>query len=189
VYSLILASASPRRRELLDAAGLAHFVDPVDVDERIAPGETPEAYAGRVARDKAQAGAHRHPAAHVLGADTIVVVDTAILGKPKDDGDAQRMLRLLSGRAHDVLTAVALAIPGRELATRIERTRVWFAALSDQDIEWYLSTGEHRDKAGAYAIQGRASRFIPRIEGSYANVVGLPVTTVFEMLKDSATAS
>jgi len=185
VSPLILASASPRRRELLDAAGLSHSVDPVDVDERVAAGESPEVYAERVARDKARAGAIRHPSAHVLGADTIVVVDAAILGKPKDDGDARRMLRLLSGRAHEVLTAVALATPGREPTVRIERTRVWFAELSEGDIDWYIATGEHRDKAGAYAIQGRASRFIPRIEGSYSNVVGLPVATVVEMLKDT----
>jgi septum formation protein len=182
---LILASASPRRRELLDAAGLSHLVDPVDVDERAAPGETPEAYAERVAREKALAGANRHPFAQVLGADTIVVVDAAILGKPQDDADARRMLRLLSGRAHEVLTAVALASPGRELAARIERTRVWFAELSEREIDWYIATGEHRDKAGAYAIQGRASRFIPRIEGSYSNVVGLPVATVIQMLSDT----
>jgi septum formation protein len=181
---LILASASPRRRELLDAAEVSHTVDPVDVDERVSPGETPEMYAERVARDKAAAGARRHPLAHVLGADTIVVVDDAILGKPQDDADARRMLRLLSGRAHEVLTAVALASPGQKLVVRIERTRVWFAELSERDIDWYLATGEHRDKAGAYAIQGRASRFIPRIEGSYSNVVGLPVATVVEMLKD-----
>jgi septum formation protein len=183
VSQLILASGSPRRHELLDAAGLPHVVDPVDVDESPRPGETARAYAERLAREKAAAGATHRPHARVLGADTIVVVDGAILGKPVDDEDARRMLRLLSGREHDVLTAVAIAWPAG-LESRVERTRVWFDALTDADIEWYISTGEPRDKAGAYAIQGRASRFIPRIDGSYSNVVGLPVATVVEMLKE-----
>ena len=180
---LILASASPRRRELLTAAGIPHTVDPVDIDERVQAGEAPAAHVERLARQKALAGAARHPARRVLGADTVVVAGDEILGKPKNDDDARRMLRLLSGRAHDVLTAVALA-SGARVDSRVERTRVWFAPLSEDAVDWYVSTGECRDKAGAYAIQGLASRFIPRIEGSYSNVVGLPIAAVVEMLEE-----
>jgi septum formation protein len=185
VSELILASASPRRHELLRSAGIAHLVDGVDVDETARPDEAPAVHVERLAREKAAAGARRHAGARVLGADTIVVVDDAILGKPRDDEDGRRMLRRLSGRAHEVLTGVALASPAG-LTSRVEGTRVWFIELTERDIDWYLATGEHRDKAGAYAIQGHASRFIPRIEGSYSNVVGLPVSVVVEMLNGSA---
>jgi septum formation protein len=179
---LVLASSSPRRRELLDAAGIAFDVHAVDVDERREADEAPEAYAERLARLKATAGAQVFPDRAVLGADTVVVVDDEVLGKPSDPADAARMLARLSGRSHDVLTAVAIAQGGRVHST-VERTRVWFTALSDRDIEGYVASGEPLDKAGAYAIQGLASRFIPRIEGSYSNVVGLPVSRVVEMLR------
>jgi septum formation protein len=179
--SLVLASASPRRRELLASAGIAFDVEPVDVDERREPGEAPEAYVERVARLKAGGGARRHPARAVLGADTVVVVDGEVLGKPASAADAARMLRRLSGRAHAVLTGVALAWQGR-ITSRVERTDVVMSPISEDDLAWYVASGEPLDKAGAYAIQGLASRFVTRIEGSYSNVVGLPVATVVELL-------
>jgi septum formation protein len=180
--SLILASASPRRRELLTSAGITVEVDPVAVDERREPGESAEAYVERVARLKASAGAERHPDRPVLGADTIVVVDADVLGKPEDAEDAARMLRRLAGRTHSVLTAVALAWQG-QIATQVERTEVAMSAMSEEDISWYVASGEPLDKAGAYAIQGLASRFVTRIEGSYSNVVGLPVSVVVALLR------
>jgi len=180
---LILASASPRRRELLAAAGLAFEVDPVAADERQLPGETPEVYASRVARDKMHTGRLRHPADAVLAADTVVVVDGVALGKPQHDDDAIGMLTRLSGRAHDVLTGVAIGWPGHEHLA-VERTQVWFTALRPEAIQRYVATGEPRDKAGAYAIQGQAGRFVRRIHGSYSNVVGLPIATVLRMLRD-----
>jgi septum formation protein len=182
--SLILASASPRRRELLTRAGLTVEVDPADVDERPEPGESPERYVERVARLKASAGARRHPGRPVLGADTVVVVDGEVLGKPADAEDAAGMLRRLAGRTHYVLTGVALAWQG-QITTQIERTEVAMSAMSEDDVAWYVASGEPMDKAGAYAIQGLASRFVTRIEGSYSNVVGLPVATVVELLKTS----
>ena len=181
---VVLASASPRRRELLAAAGLSVHVDPVDVDEELRAGEPPEAYVARVAEAKAAAGRQRHPDAVVIGADTTVVIEGEVLGKPVDDDDARRMLTRLSGRRHDVLTGVAV-MAGERTTVRVERTGVWFAALSASDIAWYVASGEPHDKAGAYAIQGLASRFILRIEGSYANVVGLPVAAVWEMLRNA----
>jgi septum formation protein len=167
---------------LLAAAGILCDVDPVDVDEAPLAGEAPADYVRRVARLKVEAAAARHPRRLVLAADTTVVVDGEILGKPADDRDAARMLARLSGAAHQVLTAVALA-GGGHLALEVESTTVWMDVLSVDDIAWYVSTGEPRDKAGAYAIQGLASRFIPRIEGSYTNVVGLPVATVARLLQ------
>jgi septum formation protein len=182
---LILASASARRRELLAAAGVAFEVDPVAADERGRPGEAPNAYAARVARDKMHTGRLRHPADVVLAADTIVVVDGVALGKPAHADEAVAMLTRLSGRSHDVLTAVALAWPGHERAV-VERTKVWFTALADDVIARYVATGEPMDKAGAYAIQGQAGSFVSRIEGSYSNVVGLPVATVLQLLQQIA---
>jgi septum formation protein len=131
---------------------------------------------------KAVAGAGRHPDRLVIGADTAVVLDDTVLGKPVDEEDARAMLRRLSGRAHDVLTGVAVACDG-EVVSRVERTTVWFRALSDAEIEWYAASREPMDKAGAYAIQGLAARFIPRIAGSYSNVVGLPVSLVSELVE------
>ena len=166
---------------MLGAAGIACVADPVDIDESVRPGESPAAHVERLAREKAVTGAARHPGTSVLGADTVVVVDGDILGKPLDDAEARVMLRRLSGRAHDVLTGIAVAADGGVRA-RVETTRVWFRTLSEQEIDWYVATGECADKAGAYGIQGAASRFIPRIEGSYSNVVGLPVAAVVELL-------
>ena len=182
--SLILASASPRRRELLTRAGITVEVDPADVDERPEQGESPERYVERVAQLKASAGARRHPDRPVLGADTVVVVDGKVLGKPADPEDAARMLRRLAGRTHHVLTGVALAWDG-QITTQVERTEVAMSAMSEEDVAWYVASGEPMDKAGAYAIQGLASRFVTRIEGSYSNVVGLPVATVVELLRTS----
>jgi septum formation protein len=177
---VILASASPRRAELLRAAGIDFDVMPANADETLHPHESPEAYVTRVADAKARAVLPLAAGRAILAADTVVVVDGTILGKPVDRADAARMLRMVSGRSHDVITGV-IVICGAT-TTRLARTSVEFAALSDEDIEWYVATGEPADKAGAYAIQGYASRFITRIAGSYSNVVGLPVAVVCEML-------
>lgn len=194
---LVLASASPRRQELLRAAGIAITVQPTNIPETPAEGEAPKAFAERLAREKAWAVFKDRPNDFVLGADTIVVVDKDILGKPKNSADAARMLRLLSGRTHQVTTAVCLMGPRANSApnknsgaedplgdTRSETTVVTMNELSDDEIRAYIETGEPMDKAGAYAIQGMASRWIPRIEGDYANVVGLPVALVYRMLKE-----
>jgi len=179
---LILASASPRRAELLRNAGVAFTAQATRIPERQRQGESPKRFAGRLAREKAHALRARHPRNPVLGADTIVVVRGTVLGKPRDRKDAQRMLRLLSGRSHQVTTAVCLAGPGFE-DLRSETTRVTMRKLSQKEIRDYVSSGEPRDKAGAYAIQGLASRFVSRIEGCYFNVVGLPVPLVYRMLR------
>ena len=181
---LYLASASARRRELLAAAGIAFLVDPVDVNEYRWESEPAEAYVTRVALAKAERGRTRHPADAVLGADTIVLVDGDVLGKPATDADAVAMLARLSGRDHEVLTAASLLWPGGSQSI-LERTRVWFTALTPDDIRRYVATGESRDKAGAYAIQGLASRFVPRIDGSYSNVVGLPLHAVWQLLRSA----
>jgi len=180
--TIILASASPRRAELLRAAGFTFDVDPADVDETPIDGEAAGAYARRIARDKALAVGARHPGRVVLAADTVVVLDRRIFGKPADRPDAARMLRELSGRDHEVLTAVAVARDGA-LDEHLESTWVQFAPMSADEVAWYLASGEADDKAGAYGIQGLASRFVTRIDGSYANVVGLPVAAVHRMLK------
>ena len=185
---LILASASPRRAELLKAAGIDFDVMPAEVDESVHAGETPETHVRRLAETKARAVAGRAAGRAVLAADTVVVVDGAILGKPVDDADARRMLRLLSGRAPAVLTAACLAMgpaSAPRLVTEVARTTVEFAGLSDASIDWYVASGEPADKAGAYAIQGLASRFVARIDGSYSNVVGLPVALVCKMCIDA----
>jgi nucleoside triphosphate pyrophosphatase len=184
---LILASASPRRAELLRAAGIDVEVCPADVAESVQPGEAPDRYASRVALAKARAVSRQTPDRFVLGADTVVVVDDRILGKPTDSADARRMLRALSGRSHVVMTAVILirgaGLPGETIDARIERTTVEFASLTGDEIDWYAATAEPMDKAGGYAIQGLAARFVTRIEGSYSNVVGLPVSLVYGMCK------
>jgi septum formation protein len=179
---LLLASASPRRRDLLQAAGFAFDVAAVDVVERHRDGETALQYVERLARLKASAAAPRHPGRLILAADTAVVVDADILGKPIDAADAASMLRRLSGRAHEVLTGVALCRDGN-VTSAVEATTVWFDPLSEADIAAYIATGEPFDKAGAYAIQGWASRVASRIDGSYSNVVGLPIAAVARMLK------
>ena len=178
---LILASASPRRAELLASAGFDFDVVPADVDETAHPGEDPARYALRVATAKAHRVAAGQPRRVILAADTVVVAGGRMMGKPVDDGDAERMLRQLSGVVHDVLTAVVLVDDGRS-ASEVVNTRVHFVPLSDADIRWYLATREPEGKAGAYAIQGRAARFIDWIEGSWSNVVGLPVASVFRLL-------
>ena len=180
---LVLASRSPRRVELLARAGYRFEVAPADVDERRRAGETPARLVRRLARTKAAAAAARHPGAVVLGADTVVVVDGDVLGKPNGDADAAGMLRRLSGRAHHVLTGVVLHAPRRRCA-RVASTRVVFRALSEDDVAWHAAGGESADKAGGYAIQGRAARFVSRIEGSYTNVVGLPVELLGGLLDD-----
>jgi len=187
---LILASASPRRAELLQNAGYQFSTLIVDVDERVRPGEAPEAYVRRLAAEKSFAAASKNAAdarvpSIILAADTAVVVDGEILGKPEDDADAARMLRRLAGRRHDVMTGLSLRRGAYEIG-RVETTMVEFAPMTAEDVAWYVATGEGRDKAGAYAIQGLASRFVRNIQGSYSNVVGLPIATVHELLADIA---
>lgn len=174
IPTIILASGSPRRAEMLRALGLLFDIEPAAVDERHHRGEAPVDYARRVAADKAVANAAHHPDAFIIGADTVVVVESHVLGKPKDTGDARRMLRLLRDRTHEVITAVALRSGGR---TEIEHcaTKVTFRPMTASEVDWYVDTGEPMDKAGAYGIQGAASLFIDRIEGSWANVVGMPI--------------
>lgn len=178
---LILASRSPRRQELLARAGIPFTMRPADIDETWLEGEDPRAHVERLARAKAAAVA-AGPDDVVLGADTVVVVDDEILGKPADAADAARMLRRLEGREHRVLTGVCLKRGHRE-AVDSEATVVRFAPLSEAEIEAYVASGEPMDKAGAYAIQGLASKFVERVEGCYFNVVGLPVAKVHRLLK------
>jgi septum formation protein len=180
---LILASSSPRRKELLREEGIEFEVFPAAISEDQHPGEPPLDYALRLAREKAADVARRFPQDFVLGADTIVVVDGEVLGKPLDRQDAARMLRLLSGRAHQVTTAVSVIALGRAPDTRSLTTDVHFRALEEHEIQEYVAGGEPMDKAGAYAVQGGAARFVIRLEGDYSNVVGLPVPLVREMLR------
>jgi septum formation protein len=184
---LVLASASPRRAELLRTAGFTFEVRPADVDETPRPAEPPASYALGVARDKALAAAERVNGtdAWILAADTVVVVDGRILGKPTGPADARRMLSLLSGVVHEVLTAVVVRHAGSE-TSEVVSTRVRFTTLSAAEMDWYVESGEPDGKAGAYAIQGRGSRFVDWIEGSWSNVVGLPVATVYRMLGGAA---
>lgn len=180
--TLILASASPRRADLLRAAGFQFDVRPADVDERVQPGETAASYVARLAAEKAGAVAARAPGWVVLGADTSVVVDGDILGKPEDGRSAGAMLQRLSNRTHEVLTGICL-VGGRGGAAAVRalvaHTTVRFAHLSPAEIDWYVETGEPLDKAGGYAIQGLGSRFVTEVRGSYTNVVGLPVAEVY----------
>jgi septum formation protein len=181
---LILASASPRRAEILRTVNWPFESCPVDIDETRQPGEEAATYVQRLAGEKARAAAGlRVAGATIIGADTVVVIDEEILGKPRDEDDARRMLRQLSGRWHQVLTGVAL-IDGASSECRVahETTEVKFAAMSEDEIGWYVSGGEPMDKAGAYAIQGLGSRFIEGIKGDYFNVVGLPVRLLYELL-------
>ncbi|MGH7859977.1 MAG: Maf family protein [Candidatus Binatia bacterium] len=180
---LLLASASPRRRDLLGEAGQEFEVDPSGVAETPLAGEEPEAFACRTAREKALEVAGRRPGCWVLAADTIVVLDGELFGKPVDAGDARRMLERLSGHSHDVLTAFAIASPaGGIFAEKLVRTRVAFRPLDAEEIRAYVDGGEPLGKAGAYAIQGGAGRFVVGLEGSYTNVVGLPIDEVREAL-------
>jgi septum formation protein len=179
---LLLASKSPRRREILQNAGIPFEVRPAEIHESHSDHEPPEDYVRRLAREKAEAVAAASGDI-VLGADTVVVVDEHVLEKPNDAADACRMLRLLSGRDHFVITGICLRSPDR-LIIDSERTMVRFAPLTDEEIEDYVQSGEPMDKAGAYAIQGLASKFVERIEGCYFNVVGLPVAKVYRLLKE-----
>jgi len=177
---LVLASSSPRRREILQQAGIPFAIRPVTIDETPLAAESPRAYVSRLAREKARA-AIAQPGEIILGADTTVVIQDEILAKPCDAADAIRMLMLLSGRKHEVLTGICLRGEDRMLED-IAETSVWFAPLTVQQIEEYVATGEPMDKAGAYGIQGRASKFVDRIEGCYFNVMGLPVALVYRRL-------
>ena len=181
----ILASASPRRSELLTSAGFRFSIEPADVDESPLAGENPELYVLRVARDKARTVAERcrKSAAVILAADTTVAVAGEILAKPENDLDAIRMLRMLSGVVHDVFTGVVVRAGERELS-EVAHTRVRLLPITMDEILWYIESGEPMGKAGAYGIQGRAARFVDWIEGSWSNVVGLPVATVYRLLKD-----
>jgi septum formation protein len=183
---LILASASPRRAELLAAAGFDFEIFPAHVDESPRRDEAPTEYALRIARQKADRVVRdcRKSGTAVLAADTVVVAGGRMMGKPANDSEAESMLKGLSGAVHEVLTAVVLRTEARQLA-EVVRTRVHLLPLTDDEIQWYISTREPEDKAGAYAIQGRAARFIDWIEGSWSNVVGLPVATVYGMLKEA----
>lgn len=179
---LILASASPRRRELLSIAGLQFRVRSRPVEEARAPDESPEEYVKRLAKEKAKAAWEGRDEI-VLGADTTVVIDDHVLEKPRDAQDAWRMLRVLSGRAHVVITGICLRHAEGEIVDA-ELTRVHFAGLSDREIDEYIASGEPMDKAGAYAIQGLASKFVDRIEGDYFNVMGLPLALVYRRWKE-----
>jgi len=179
---LVLASASPRRQELLRNAGITFEMQPADIPEDPLPGEAAKDCAERLAREKAFAIACQRPHDVVLGADTVVVVEGQLLGKPCDAADAARMLRMLSGREHQVITGVCLVVGGQPSAAS-ETTLVTMSEITDKEIADYVASGEPMDKAGAYAIQGIASRWIPRIEGDYSNVVGLPVALVCRMLR------
>jgi septum formation protein len=181
---LVLASASPRRQELLRNSGIPFEVQPAHIPEDPHPGEQARDYAERLAQEKAQDVAKQRPRDVVLGADTVVVIDGQILGKPTDSADAVRMLRLLSGREHQVITGVCVVKNGQPWVAS-ETTRVTMSEITEKEIADYVTTGEPMDKAGAYAIQGIASRWIPRIEGDYSNVVGLPVALVWRMLLEA----
>ena len=183
--SLILASTSPRRQELLRSAGVPLKVMPSNADERFAPGEKPEKHALRLAREKAREVAEEFPDRWVLAADTVVVIGDRVLGKPKDPKEAGKMLRLLSGQKHRVITGYCLLhSSGRVRKEGHITTRVFFKPLTSAEIQWYISTREPFDKAGGYAIQGRGAFMVKRIVGSYTNVVGLPLCEVLDALQE-----
>jgi septum formation protein len=180
---VVLASASPRRRQLLDLIGIAHEVRPANIDETMRPRENPRRHAERLAREKASAIAKRDPDLITIAADTIVVVSGKVLGKPRDAEDAARMLALLSGREHVVTTAVAVS-RGKKLRSSVEEVRVKFRRLRPDEIEAYIATGEPMDKAGAYGIQGYGATIVERIEGDYFAVMGLPIVRLIGLLRD-----
>jgi septum formation protein len=191
---LILASASPRRHELLSQAGLTFTISAADINEDLLPNEAAAAYVQRLAEEKAQAVWNAHKSSDipddpliVLGADTCVVCDGHILGKPTDTADARRMLELLTGRTHAVLTGLA-AVTRSKTVRDVEITQVTFNQMNDGEIARYIASGEPLDKAGAYAIQGYAARWIPRIEGCYFNVVGLPIARTIALLSEAEAA-
>jgi septum formation protein len=184
---LLLASASIRRKELLDQIGVSYQSLSMDIDETVHVSEQPIDYVERLAREKALAGIQAKPEMIVLAADTTVVVDGAILGKPENTQDAREMLKILSGTKHQVLTGIAVAKKTQEkvsIDSQVVITDVYFSVLSDQQIEQYIKTGEPMGKAGAYGIQGKAALFVERIEGSYSNVVGLPLTETGRLLQN-----
>jgi septum formation protein len=189
--NLVLASASPRRSEILTAVKWPFQLLPVDIDESRRPGEEPVEYVERLALEKASAAAERIGTGLILGADTTVLVEGDVLGKPRDEDEAQRMLRRLSGRWHDVLTGVALVRAGAVPSSRVahERTGVRFVEMSDAEIDWHVQHGAPLDKAGAYAVQGLAALFIAEVRGDYWNVVGLPVQLVYRLARDIRLAS
>jgi septum formation protein len=179
---VVLASASPRRRELLTLIGIRHEVRPADIDESLLPGETPLAHAERLARGKAHTIAEREPGAVIIAADTIVVVDGDVLGKPTDKAAAHAMLGRLSGRTHTVLTAIAVA-RGSRTESAVESVDVTFRALSDAEIDAYIATGEPMDKAGAYGIQGYGATIVERVDGDYFSVMGLGLRRLVALLE------
>jgi septum formation protein len=181
---LVLASGSPRRAEILERAGWPHEIIVAGIDETVFQNEEAAAYVQRLARSKAEAVASRLEHGLVLGADTTVVVANQILGQPADEADARRMLNLLNAKWHDVLTGIAVVRVGGETRVAYETTRVRFAEMSENEINWYISTGEPFGKAGAYGIQGKASLFIEEIEGDYFNIMGLPIRLVYELATD-----
>jgi septum formation protein len=182
--TFILASQSPRRRELLTSIGLAFDVIPSDVPEIHQPGESPEEYVARLSRDKAEVVAAKHPDSWIIAADTTVLLGDQLLEKPANADDAKRMLGLIAGKTHIVYSGVTLQNAARNWReTRVAESEVRMLPLDEREIEWYVSTGEPLDKAGAYAIQGVGAMFIDSIHGSYTNVVGLPLALLFQMLR------
>ncbi|MFL5550599.1 MAG: Maf family protein [Gemmatimonadaceae bacterium] len=180
---VVLASGSPRRRQLLDLIGITHEVRPSNIDETARPREAPRRHAERLAREKATAVARRDPDLITIGADTVVVINRKVLGKPVDDADAARMLAMLSGREHTVITAIAVS-RGKKLRSAIEEVRVKFRRLRDAEIDAYIATREPMDKAGAYGIQGYGATIVERIEGDYFAVMGLPLVRLINLLRD-----
>jgi len=186
---LVLASASPRRRELLAQVGITpDHIDPADIDETARPDETLRRLVLRLAVEKAQATAARHAGAHVLAADTLVAVGLRILGKPEDEADARRMLGLMSGRAHRIMTGVAVVNPEGKLSSRISETRLKFKRLEAREIDAYIAGGEWKGAAGAYKIQGSAGAFVTELSGSFTGVVGLPLYETLALLRGSGWA-
>jgi septum formation protein len=180
---VVLASSSPRRRELLNLIGIAHEVRPANLDESMRPRETPRRHAERLARDKASAVAMRNADLITIAADTIVVINRKVLGKPVDKEDAARMLAMLSGREHTVITAVAVS-RGKKLRSAIEEVKVKFRRLREEEIEAYIATGEPMDKAGAYGIQGFGATIVERVEGDYFAVMGLPLVRLIGLMRE-----
>ncbi|HKX84093.1 MAG TPA: Maf family protein [Pyrinomonadaceae bacterium] len=183
---LILASGSPRRSEIMNSVGWEFVKSVPDIDESERPGEPPEEYVRRLAKEKAEAVAARHPGEIILAADTTVVINDSIVGKPTDLADARRMIEMLSGNWHEVLTGVAVASNG-ETQVEMQRTRVKFAEMTDEEIDFLVEKGDPLDKAGAYAVQAQAALFIEGIEGDYWNVVGLPISLVYELVMEAET--
>ena len=180
---VVLASGSPRRRQLLELIGIEHEVSPSNIDETMRPRETPRRHAERLAREKASAVASREPQRITVAADTIVVINRKVLGKPRDEADARRMLSMLSGREHTVITAVAVA-RGRKLRSAVEEVKVKFRRLRDDEIDAYIATGEPMDKAGAYGIQGFGATIVECVDGDYFAVMGLPLARLVTLLRD-----